>query len=1650
MGAFMGRKTSIIGLAVALILVLAGMAFAWPIPDTGQTKCYSVTGEIPCPQPGELYYGQDGNYSANPMSFTKLDANGNPLPDSSLSWLMVRDNVTGLIWAVKQNKDGVKNYSNPHDADNTYTWYDSNPATNGGNAGTPGDGTDTEDFIKALNDANFGGHSDWRMPTRKEMHTIMDYSSYQNPPINITFFPDADWASRWWTSDSSGAEIAWFVRVVGKDEQFSKSGYYYVRAVRGVQSLNQFINNGDGTVTDTFTGLMWQQDSAPGTYNWRQALSYCEDLNLADHSDWRLPTIKELDSIVNLSRNPSIDITFFPDLNWPYRYWSSTTDARWSGGGWMVDFDAGFTSEGYSKYFDYKVRAVRGGLPGPLGDSVILRGKVIARDALGNILGPLQGVTVGTGSGGSITTDSTGGFLIDGLSAGSVTITANKTGFYPATINLSVRPGDNSQKVIYMTAQPEEGGTKPATVGFISAQGLHFIAGMPGELGLEATVAWNGSPGAVRFLVGGSWYEAVTQDIGGGLVRATVSIPIPTTLLITTEVRMSVSNGEGQTAVSATGIFFYPIPEILSLMSDILPVWEQTGKTYSSDTEIAIPFWSFKNPSGVLESKAYLGYHQKFGLDPLSGTLVIGLNGFVEASTTLEIADIENLTGARGDLTASGTWFLRGSNTPRFEGNVEIAGTMKSGVGAPAVYLLNLVLPPGAVSTALKFPVIGNILKALRLRLFLIGGLGLNGTWAENRNCWFGTESIGGSITLGAEVQALIEKWGAEVGVYLGGTGTPDFDFCPERSFNGVTIRGYLGVFASANLYEFSQEFGYEMALGAGGSTQPSSQPMRIVPLSTRTTIGWQPIGQTLLKWGTPNRLARFNAILPMSAAPLADTSLGNEEKLVENVFGLASPTMAGGAGRTMIVFAMHDANKPWHAATDIAQVVIPEGDAAGISRITDDLTAEFSPRLGKIDSDTLLAVWSRVAGDVSQTESPEQVSAHLEIAAAHYSRTTGTWGPASSLTDNTVTDRDPLPVHFGSTQGVVWVQNQGESTSGTPTTGYRLMYSAWTDSVWTTPVALWADEKSILDVSFAADDAGQGHIVFSVDEDGDADTLSDRELYHVQTLEGIWQAATRVTNNSLEDTIPVLVAPAGSPLCVWRQGEDLVYARVGEWTPKTVYARYTAANSAPSLAGVTLPGGAAIAYTVQGPEGIDIFTGFYDALLDKWSLPRQLTRDENAESALSLDFDGTDLIMAYLKTITERSAKDVDIDGQTYHIENVPSPGRTDLYMLKHRLGYDLAVSAEAVSFEPENPVPGNSATIKAAIENRGDLPVETVTTRFYLGNPDSGGTLIGEASTTEPLIPGDSRSVEVNWSVPQAPTTRVITVVVDPALAIDDRDRSNNTAQISACKPDIAVDQAMSNPLGPSKRMVTISVANHGTVPATDIPVIVTRGGAPDQVLHQASIDSLPVGATYDVAFELETSGEATDNGYLILNAMANAERTIDETTYTNNARPLQVQGAVPGKTTNPSVASGSVDVSLLPVLDWDDAAGATRYDLYLWKASEDRPDSPTVSGLTSSQYTLSQPLTPSTEYRWQVVAKNESGETPSDEWLFTTKKLVSGDINDDGFVNLTDAVLALQITVGMEPGQIIYEAADINGDGKIGMGEIIYILQKVAGLR
>jgi hypothetical protein len=123
-----------------------------------------------------------------------------------------------------------------------------------------------------------------------------------------------------------------------------------------------YRDNGNGTVTDLNTGLMWQQGDAhnSSTRTWQQAVDYCSASALSDYHDWRLPSITELTSIVDYSRtNPAINTAYFPVCRSSY-YWSGTI-AYSPLSAWLVAF-FGYGADNWGSKDDYHyVRCVRGG-----------------------------------------------------------------------------------------------------------------------------------------------------------------------------------------------------------------------------------------------------------------------------------------------------------------------------------------------------------------------------------------------------------------------------------------------------------------------------------------------------------------------------------------------------------------------------------------------------------------------------------------------------------------------------------------------------------------------------------------------------------------------------------------------------------------------------------------------------------------------------------------------------------------------------------------------------------------------------------------------------------------------------------------------------------------------------------------------------------------------------------------------------------------------------------------------------------------------------------------------------------------------------------------------------------------------------------------
>ncbi|MCP4410976.1 MAG: sulfatase-like hydrolase/transferase [Gammaproteobacteria bacterium] len=311
---------------------------SYPIVDTNQSICYnSSTGaETNCSGAGH-----DADYAGNQPDYT-LSSDG----------LTVTDNVTKLFWQQSNdiNGDGLITYD---------------------------DKLLLSDAITYCQDLSFSGRDDWRLPSIKESYSLIlfsgkDPSSYEGTDTSsLTLFyddifqrafgdPDVDpriidgqFASStlYVSTTMNGNETMFGVNFVdGRIKGYpANNKQYYVRCVAGNTDygINSFVDNADATITDQATGLMWQQNDAEST-NWENAISQCEADTTAGFDDWRLPNVKELQSIVDYTRapaptdgsvgsaaiNPIFNSTSITneagEVDWGF-YWSSTTHVNHTG-----------------------------------------------------------------------------------------------------------------------------------------------------------------------------------------------------------------------------------------------------------------------------------------------------------------------------------------------------------------------------------------------------------------------------------------------------------------------------------------------------------------------------------------------------------------------------------------------------------------------------------------------------------------------------------------------------------------------------------------------------------------------------------------------------------------------------------------------------------------------------------------------------------------------------------------------------------------------------------------------------------------------------------------------------------------------------------------------------------------------------------------------------------------------------------------------------------------------------------------------------------------------------------------------------------------------------------------------------------------------
>lgn len=310
------------------------------IVGTNQSTFYNNITETGSQGAGDAFFGQNANYPGNEPSYQD---NGDGT---------VTDRVTGLMWQQSFDHNGDGDI----DVDDKLTYAELLDLVDGG--------------------VSFAGYDDWRLPSIKEMYSLILFSGKDISPEstseagltpfidNQTFeFAYGDLNAGERLIDMQCATTTVYVSdeveqmVFGVNFADGRIKGYGLNAAGGGQKtfnyllvrgnteygMNNFANNGDGTITDQATGLMWMQDDNAEAILWEDALAYAEGKEYAGYTDWRLPDVKELQSIVDYTRCPAVTNSAAlsalfgataitneaGEVDYPF-YWSSTTHANMS------------------------------------------------------------------------------------------------------------------------------------------------------------------------------------------------------------------------------------------------------------------------------------------------------------------------------------------------------------------------------------------------------------------------------------------------------------------------------------------------------------------------------------------------------------------------------------------------------------------------------------------------------------------------------------------------------------------------------------------------------------------------------------------------------------------------------------------------------------------------------------------------------------------------------------------------------------------------------------------------------------------------------------------------------------------------------------------------------------------------------------------------------------------------------------------------------------------------------------------------------------------------------------------------------------------------------------------------------------------------
>jgi PKD repeat protein len=997
---------------------------------------------------------------------------------------------------------------------------------------------------------------------------------------------------------------------------------------------------------------------------------------------------------------------------------------------------------------------------------------------------PVQFQDLSTGSPTSWAWDFNGDLLWDSIAQSPAHTFANP-GAYDVTLQIASSAG--TQRVTE-TVIIESTTNVPYVQNVVRDYEGFFLQGTDLDNKFQANINWKGLPGTAAFAknfgtpvvepgnsAGASHTYDMMADFAAAFSASTVTIT-PT-------------NGEA-TPISG-------LPHTESVWVFPFPAWLAVAGPFNVETSGGEVKWKYerkfpKDPIQKLfvipQSIPYVG--GEFGVQETQATF----EGSV-SSTGIGSLSLGGQTGFKalgseiqGSLTGSGEFRLFPPDglilrTASFK--LKISGTIFKEQG------LITAIPQLAALRAI--PIIGSVVSWLDSHATLRGEISpsLEFTAAFEQQSG-ALEFKEGTGTLGCDLKAtlqvqIVPQLSAKAWVGGGGSLTVGV---PVTEQNPLLRQGEIRFQAGAELkasyiFEYTAQAVFDakctftpaagVGCEAGGSTSSATAAEDRFEEVSIIVPDYERFGEVSEFRRTP----RIRTASPRTPASVQETTL------VSNVFPGGSPKiLAAGSGK-LLLWVSQDGSKPVLQSTGISWSFDDGSGFSAPALLTDDTRAELSPVAGVDANGKVVAAWLRIRDSAFTTpittasELPLFYT-RLEVVSAVFDPATKTWGAITALTDDTAFDTDlRLSADGSGNLMLTWLSNgAGEflSTAADPST---LRFSLWTGSAWSAPASIAAGLVGV--ASHAGARRGSAaFVILPRDPDPSAadDGVLDRYTWNGTT----WSGASTFAAGGVENRLPSAVYDdAGAGHVVWVRGSDLVHATLAAPTPEVVRAGTGSLAFYDTELTADADGNLVLLRQDSGEQGPgNVFATIYDAASDAWSADRRITEDDWQARDLSAYFGGDGAIhAAYLATEITRVTRTVTIAGQSVQIANIPEDGQTDLRVLDHTLITDLAVADGDLQASLRDPSPGDSITATLTVHNAGDFAAGAFAVKLYVGEPASGGALVGTQNVAAPFAAGETRALSFAFTQPDAPGDLVALVDADGAVA--EFSEANNRATIA-----------------------------------------------------------------------------------------------------------------------------------------------------------------------------------------------------------------------------------------------------------------------------